>query len=197
MTADGSPDAVGLAGPAARRGPRRPQRSARAGARPEAPDVVYFSGSLRGLPRCRVLELELNSARPTGSGTPPLSARADFDAKTSARAVKNLSLAEDLFRDHLPGFPIMPASLMLEGLAQTGGILVGDELAPTVLEYVRARTAVVQAGATIVPMAGDTYTWPKVPAPATPEWKAELAPMTATLIAGSCRWASLEQRPRS
>ena len=50
----------------------------------------------------------------------------EFVPKTSARAVKNLSLAEDLFRDHLPGFPIMPASLMLEGLAQTGGILVGE-----------------------------------------------------------------------
>ncbi len=50
----------------------------------------------------------------------------EFVPKTSARAVKNLSLAEDLFRDHLPGYPIMPASLMLEGLAQTGGILVGE-----------------------------------------------------------------------
>ena len=49
----------------------------------------------------------------------------EFVPKQSARAVKNLSLAEDLFRDHLPGYPIMPASLMLEGLAQTGGILVG------------------------------------------------------------------------
>src|SRR4051794_32531774 len=50
----------------------------------------------------------------------------EFVPKQSARAVKNLSLAEDLFRDHLPGYPIMPASLMLEGLAQTGGILVGQ-----------------------------------------------------------------------
>jgi 3-hydroxyacyl-[acyl-carrier-protein] dehydratase len=50
----------------------------------------------------------------------------EFVPKQSARAVKNLSLAEDLFRDHLPGYPIMPASLMLEGLAQTGGILVGE-----------------------------------------------------------------------
>jgi 3-hydroxyacyl-[acyl-carrier-protein] dehydratase len=50
----------------------------------------------------------------------------EFVPKTSARAVKNLSLAEDLFRDHWPGFPVMPASLMLEGLAQTGGILVGE-----------------------------------------------------------------------
>ena len=49
-----------------------------------------------------------------------------FDSGKSARAVKNLTLAEDLFRDHLPGYPVMPASLMIEGLAQTGGILVGE-----------------------------------------------------------------------
>ncbi|HXG11772.1 MAG TPA: beta-hydroxyacyl-ACP dehydratase [Gemmataceae bacterium] len=44
----------------------------------------------------------------------------------SARALKNLSLAEEYFADHLPGYPIMPGSLILEGLAQTGGILVGE-----------------------------------------------------------------------
>src|SRR4051812_47938690 len=49
----------------------------------------------------------------------------EFHEGKSARAVKNLSLAEDHFADHFPGYPIMPATLMLEGLAQTGGILVG------------------------------------------------------------------------
>jgi 3-hydroxyacyl-[acyl-carrier-protein] dehydratase len=50
----------------------------------------------------------------------------DFHSRKSARAVKNLSLAEDLFADHFPGYPVMPGALMLEGLAQTGGILVGE-----------------------------------------------------------------------
>jgi 3-hydroxyacyl-[acyl-carrier-protein] dehydratase len=50
----------------------------------------------------------------------------DFQHGKSARAVKNLSLAEDHFADHFPGYPVMPASLILEGLAQTGGILVGE-----------------------------------------------------------------------
>jgi 3-hydroxyacyl-[acyl-carrier-protein] dehydratase len=49
-----------------------------------------------------------------------------FESGKSATAVKNLSLAEDHFADHFPGYPVMPAPLMLEGLAQTGGILVGD-----------------------------------------------------------------------
>ncbi len=50
----------------------------------------------------------------------------EFDHGKSARAVKNLSLAEDYFADHFPGYPVMPGTLILEGLAQTGGILVGE-----------------------------------------------------------------------
>ena len=49
-----------------------------------------------------------------------------FESGKSARAVKNLSLAEDVFADHFPGYPVMPACFILEGLAQTGGILVGE-----------------------------------------------------------------------
>ena len=49
-----------------------------------------------------------------------------FESGKGARALKNLSTAEDLFADHFPGFPVMPATLLLEGLAQTGGILVGE-----------------------------------------------------------------------
>ena len=40
--------------------------------------------------------------------------------------VKNLTLAEEHLHDHFPGYPVMPASLIIEGLAQTGGILVGE-----------------------------------------------------------------------
>src|ERR1700726_4717343 len=50
----------------------------------------------------------------------------EFRSGHSAKAVKNLSLAEDHFADHFPGYPVMPACLILEGLAQTGGILVGE-----------------------------------------------------------------------
>ena len=50
----------------------------------------------------------------------------EFESGKSARAVKNLSLAEDHFADHFPGYPVMPGALILEGLAQTGGILVGE-----------------------------------------------------------------------
>jgi 3-hydroxyacyl-[acyl-carrier-protein] dehydratase len=52
-------------------------------------------------------------------------------------AIKNVSLAEEHLHDHFaavvdergavlrPATPVMPASLIIEGMAQTGGILVG------------------------------------------------------------------------
>jgi 3-hydroxyacyl-[acyl-carrier-protein] dehydratase len=49
-----------------------------------------------------------------------------FESGKFAQAVKVLSTAEDYFADHFPGYPVMPAALILEGLAQTGGILVGE-----------------------------------------------------------------------
>jgi 3-hydroxyacyl-[acyl-carrier-protein] dehydratase len=50
----------------------------------------------------------------------------EFESGTRAVAVKNVSLAEDHLHDHFPDFPIMPTSLMIEGMAQTAGILVGE-----------------------------------------------------------------------
>jgi 3-hydroxyacyl-[acyl-carrier-protein] dehydratase len=49
-----------------------------------------------------------------------------FESGKSARAVRTLSLAEVFFGQHFPGYPVMPACFILEGLAQTGGILVGE-----------------------------------------------------------------------
>lgn len=50
----------------------------------------------------------------------------EFVSGKRAVAVKNLSMAEDVFAEHFPGYPVMPAPLLIEGLAQTGGILVGE-----------------------------------------------------------------------
>jgi 3-hydroxyacyl-[acyl-carrier-protein] dehydratase len=49
-----------------------------------------------------------------------------FDSGRRAVAVKNVTLAEDHLHDHFPDFPIMPHSLLIEGMAQTAGILVGE-----------------------------------------------------------------------
>lgn len=50
----------------------------------------------------------------------------ELESGKSAKAIKCLSLAEDHFAQHFPGYPVMPACFILEGLAQTGGILVGE-----------------------------------------------------------------------
>ncbi|MEN6427165.1 MAG: 3-hydroxyacyl-ACP dehydratase FabZ family protein [Phycisphaerales bacterium] len=50
----------------------------------------------------------------------------EFESGRRAVSVKNVSLAEEHLHDHFPGFPIMPECLMIEAMAQTAGILVGQ-----------------------------------------------------------------------
>ena len=42
-----------------------------------------------------------------------------------AVTVKNVTLGEDHIHDPFPGFPMMPAPLIIESMAQTGGVLAG------------------------------------------------------------------------
>jgi 3-hydroxyacyl-[acyl-carrier-protein] dehydratase len=48
----------------------------------------------------------------------------EFESGRYAKAVKNISLAEEYLHDHFPSCPMIPNSLVIEGLAQTGGLLV-------------------------------------------------------------------------
>ena len=50
----------------------------------------------------------------------------EFKSGKSAKALKNVTLAEEHLHDHFPGFPIMPECLMIVAMAQTSGILVGQ-----------------------------------------------------------------------
>ena len=50
----------------------------------------------------------------------------EFESGRRAVALKNVTLAEEHLHDHFPGFPVMPESLMIEAMAQTSGILVGE-----------------------------------------------------------------------
>ena len=50
----------------------------------------------------------------------------EFEPGRRAVAIKNVSLAEEHVHDHWQEFPNHPPSLMIEGVAQTGGILVGQ-----------------------------------------------------------------------
>ncbi len=48
----------------------------------------------------------------------------EFESGRFAKAVKCISLAEDHLHDHFTDYPMIPNSLVIEGLAQTGGLLV-------------------------------------------------------------------------
>ena len=47
---------------------------------------------------------------------------------TRAVAVKCVSLSDDVFADHFPGHPVMPGALIVESLAQLGGVLVEEAM---------------------------------------------------------------------
>ncbi len=44
--------------------------------------------------------------------------------------IKNVTINEPFFQGHFPGHPIMPAVLMLEAMAQTGGVLALKSISP-------------------------------------------------------------------
>jgi 3-hydroxyacyl-[acyl-carrier-protein] dehydratase len=52
----------------------------------------------------------------------------EFVRGRHATAVKNVSLAEEHMHDHFPGAALMPNSLIVEGMAQTAGLLVADAI---------------------------------------------------------------------
>lgn len=50
----------------------------------------------------------------------------EFESGRRAKAIKVISLAEEYLHDHFPSYPIMPHALIIEGVAQTGGLLVAE-----------------------------------------------------------------------
>ena len=50
----------------------------------------------------------------------------EFVRGQRAVAVKSIAMCEEAIDGYCPGFPVMPASLMIEGMAQTAGLLIGE-----------------------------------------------------------------------
>ncbi len=50
----------------------------------------------------------------------------EFEPGERATALKNITLAEEHLHDHFPHYRVMPPTLVIEGMAQTAGILVGE-----------------------------------------------------------------------
>jgi 3-hydroxyacyl-[acyl-carrier-protein] dehydratase len=52
----------------------------------------------------------------------------DFVPRERIAAIKNVSINESFFQGHFPSYPIMPGVLIVEALAQTGGVLMLTEV---------------------------------------------------------------------
>jgi 3-hydroxyacyl-[acyl-carrier-protein] dehydratase len=51
-----------------------------------------------------------------------------YEPMQYAEAIKAVTLNEPFFQGHFPSYPVMPGVLILESLAQTGGILVAKSI---------------------------------------------------------------------
>lgn len=55
----------------------------------------------------------------------------DMDGDKSCVGVKNVTINEPFFEGHYPGTPIMPGVLLVEAMAQLGGLLMSQKLEHT------------------------------------------------------------------
>lgn len=52
----------------------------------------------------------------------------EFEPRTRLVALKNVTFNEQFFQGHFPGYPLMPGVLIVEAMAQAGGIIMMHEL---------------------------------------------------------------------
>ena len=55
----------------------------------------------------------------------------ELEPRRRVVGIKNVTLNEPFFQGHFPGHPVMPGVLIIESMAQAGGMLLMDELATT------------------------------------------------------------------
>ncbi|MEM6471660.1 MAG: 3-hydroxyacyl-ACP dehydratase FabZ family protein [Planctomycetota bacterium] len=50
----------------------------------------------------------------------------EFQSGSHAKGIKNVCLDEEVVDEYCPGFPFLPPTLIIEGMAQMGGIMVAE-----------------------------------------------------------------------
>jgi 3-hydroxyacyl-[acyl-carrier-protein] dehydratase len=50
----------------------------------------------------------------------------EFVSGSHAKGIKNICLDEEVVDEYCPGYPMLPPTLIIEGMAQLGGILVAE-----------------------------------------------------------------------
>ncbi len=74
-----------------------------------------------------------------------------------AVGIKNIALSEDFFEDHFPLCPIMPGSLILEGMAQLAGLMLEEGVRRESGQHAKALMTLIEKAKFRQPaMPGDT-----------------------------------------
>jgi 3-hydroxyacyl-[acyl-carrier-protein] dehydratase len=68
----------------------------------------------------------------------------EWEPGKRASAIKNVALSEDFFDDHFPLKPIMPAVLILEGMAQLSGLLIEEGVRKESGRNVKALMSIIE-----------------------------------------------------